>query len=270
MKRSILVPIAGMAIAVGIIGSGFSTWYFLDNEISSEANANIGITDKLDGKGYIERSITYIDSNGEEVKTALNDDDKFDICLDQGQKDILDDSHINDANYNQTGIYFEYANQYKVEYLHLDYLVPVTMYDAITKQGIGASFYTLVNINTPLSNYVDFSKAIREATSPTNSVAVAEKEFHVYPYGTTTIITANVMGPFASMNKTKETIGETSYYRYKMTIKLGVDENNSSYIFEYKSGKKPTNKSELEAMRNELDTTSDKLLAFETKVDFTK
>lgn len=268
MKRSILVPIAGFAIAIGIIGSGFSTWYFLDNEISSEANVNIGITDKLDGKGYIERSITYIDSNGKQIKAALNDDDKFDICLDQGQKDILDDSHINDANYNQTGIYFEYANQYKVEYLHLDYLVPGTMYDAITKQGIKASYNTVVTINSPLSNYIDIKNSIGAIE---NSSAVIESPYYVYPSNSSFMIAANVMGPYAtSMPKTKETIGGTSYYRFKMTVKLGVDENNSSYIFEYKAGKKPTNKNELETMRNELDATSNKLLTFEAKVDFTK
>lgn len=270
MRRNVLAPIAGAAITLGIVGSGFSTWYFLDNVTSTEASANIGITDKLEGKGYIERSITYINSNGKQVKTSLNDDDMFDICLDQGQKDILDASNINDANYNQSGIYFEYAGGYRAEYLHLDYLIPVPMYEAITKQGISASFYTLVNINTPLSNYVDFSEKIRSATSATNSVAVLESEYHVYPYGTTAIITANVMGPNVEMDKTKESIGDTSYYRYRMTIKLGVDENNSSYIFEYQSGKKPTNRTELEAMRNELSASSNKLLTFETKVDFSK
>ncbi len=53
-----------------------------------------------------------------------------------------------------------------------------------------------------------------------------------------------------------------------MTINLDIDANYVGNIFQYKKDKKPTNQVDFGIMRGELYSTTDKLLKFESTVQF--
>ena len=59
-----------------------------------------------------------------------------------------------------------------------------------------------------------------------------------------------------------------SYYKFPMTINLDINSNYVGNIFQYKKDKKPTNQTDFGIMRDELYSTTDKLLKFETTVQF--
>lgn len=99
MKRSIFIPLIGLVMTTAIVGSGFSVFYFYDHEVATNANGNVDVTDKIDGKGFIKKQLTYIDEAGSDAQIELTDSTLFEICLDQGEKDPLE-IHTNSVEEN--------------------------------------------------------------------------------------------------------------------------------------------------------------------------
>ncbi len=157
MKRSLFIPLIGLAMTTAIVGSGFSVFYFYDHEVATNANGNVDVTDKIDGKGFIKKQLTYIDETGSDTQIELTDSTLFEICLDQGEKDPLE-IHTNSVEengippYNTRGIYFETNGGHRVKYLNLDYYIPVIAYNELKKSNIGSSYTTIIEVASPLSN----------------------------------------------------------------------------------------------------------------------
>lgn len=270
MKRSIFIPVIGLVMTTAIVGSGFSVFYFYDHEVATNANGNVGVTDKIDGKGFIKKQLTYIDETGSDAQVELTDSTLFEICLDQGEKDPLE-IHTNSVEengipaYNTRGIYFETNGGYRVKYLHLDYYVSVMAYNELKKSNIGSSYTTIIDIASPLSKYIEIKDSNNK---PSNSPATVETQYFSALGPNQLIIAGNIIGVNELSRGSEIDISGVSYYKFPMTINLDIDSNYVGNIFQYKKDKKPTNQVDFGIMRDELYSTTDKLLKFETTVQF--
>ena len=270
MKKSIFIPLIGLAMTTAIVGSGFSVFYFYDHEVAINANGNVDITDKIDGKGFIKKQLTYIDETGSDAQIELTDSTLFEICLDQGEKDPLE-IHTNSVEengippYNTRGIYFETNGGYRVRYLHLDYYLSVIAYNELKKSNIGSSFTTIVEIASPLSKYIE----IKDSNNAISYCpATVETYYFSQTYGNQLAIAGNITGANELNHGSEIDISGVSYYKFPMTINLDIDSNYVGKIFQYKKDKKPTSETDFGIMRDELYSTTDKLLKFETTVQF--
>lgn len=270
MKRSIFIPLIGLVMTTAIVGSGFSVFYFYDHEVATNANGNVGVTDKIDGKGFIKKQLTYIDETGSDAQVELTDSTLFEICLDQGEKDPLE-IHTNSVEengipaYNTRGIYFETNGGYRVKYLHLDYYVSVMAYNELKKSNIGSSYTTIIDIASPLSKYIEIKDSNNK---PSNSPATVETQYFSALGPNQLIIAGNIIGVNELSRGSEIDISGVSYYKFPMTINLDIDSNYVGNIFQYKKDKKPTNQVDFGIMRDELYSTTDKLLKFKTTVQF--
>ena len=82
------------------------------------------------------------------------------------------------------------------------------------------------------------------------------------------IIAGNIIGANALPHNEEIDISGVNYYKFPMTINLDIDSNFVGNIFQYKKDKKPTNQTNFGIMRDELYSTTNKLLKFETTVQF--
>ena len=270
MKRSIFIPLIGLVMTTAIVGSGFSVFYFYDHEVATNANGNVDVTDKIDGKGFIKKQLTYIDEAGSDAQIELTDSTLFEICLDQGEKDPLE-IHTNSVEengippYNTRGIYFETNGGYRVKYLHLDYYISVIAYNELNKSNIGSSYTTVIDIASPLSKYIEIKDSNNAGS---NSPATKETKYFSHIGENQLIIAGNIIGANALPHNEEIDVSGVSYYKFPMTINLDIDSNYVGNIFQYKKDKKPTNQTDFGIMRDELYSTTDKLLKFETTVQF--
>lgn len=270
MKRSLFIPLIGLAMTTAIVGSGFSVFYFYDHEVATNANGNVDVTDKIDGKGFIKKQLTYIDETGSDTQIELTDSTLFEICLDQGEKDPLE-IHTNSVEengippYNTRGIYFETNGGHRVKYLNLDYYIPVIAYNEMKKFNIGSSYTTIIEVASPLSKYIEIKNS---NNAPSNSPATLETKYFSALGPDQLIIAGNIAGANELDHGSEINVSGVSYYKFPMTINLDIDANYVGNIFQYKKDKKPTNQVDFGIMRGELYSTTDKLLKFESTVQF--
>ncbi len=141
MKRKLLIGLLGVTSAIGIVGSGFSAWYFDANTLTKSSNITTHTTNLADNIGTL---------------TDNDKDKKLCVVLDQGG-DATDTSKgisIVDAGNNTIS---DSNTGTKIDAFSVTYTIDAQSVTNLVNAGITtALFHAYIILDGTAKNYIDF------------------------------------------------------------------------------------------------------------------
>lgn len=235
MKKIFAGVVLPVVAAAAVIGSGFSIWFFGENEAQVSGDASVEVTNLLRiGKLEMKQTGKMVLDQTEKVRTLLADYRKFNSeALNNANSFNADHSaSVNDktgANFAANGIYFTKKSadegfDGKIKYTHssavTDWDENQKFFDEITNVA-KVEIVSRVTITADLASYLDV--VVGDDTKVEAVTADAEKNAHTYafkwkdnvteidlPYLDSTLSTGAIKFNYAAYNDQYKTIYTTS------------------------------------------------------------
>lgn len=225
MKRKCLLGLLGLTATLGIVGSGFSAWYFDATDLTAEKSVNTYVTNLADGIGTL---------------TDDNASDTMCIVLDQGEYKNKDDVTKGISLKKYTGTVSDSTLGEEVSSLSATYTIDKTTYTDLNNAGIHSGTFTATfSLSETADDYIVFNTSYLVGNIKIDETAARAG------------LTVN-----ATTLTFTSTVDWSSENADTLTKKFTFDVSTSEYtnkLLNYVTSKKPTDKSSYEAMKTALN-----------------